>query len=79
LFITLMHYYFFIKLVCLCMIVGWIYVFCHISAKNGKKKNKKHKLRSTICMHCTGMSCSLDPMFVLNCLTALKMFPFYCD
>ena len=51
----------------------------HISAKNGKKKNKKHKLRSTICMHCTGMSCSLDPMFVLNCLTALKMFPFYCD
>jgi hypothetical protein len=39
----------------------------HISTKNGKKNNKKHKLRSTICMHCTGMSCSLDPMFVLNC------------
>ena len=38
----------------------------HISTKNGKKKNKKHKLRSTMCMHCTGMSCSLDPMFVLH-------------
>ena len=38
----------------------------HISTKNGKKKNKKHKLRITICMHCTGMSCLLDPMFVLN-------------
>ena len=38
----------------------------HISTKNARKKNKKHKLRSTICMHCTGMSCSLDPMFVLN-------------
>jgi hypothetical protein len=23
----------------------------HISTKNGKNKNKKHKLRSTICMH----------------------------
>jgi hypothetical protein len=38
----------------------------HISTKNGKKKNKKDMLRSTICMHCTGMSCSLNPMFVLN-------------
>ena len=41
----------------------------HISTKNGKNKNnKKHNLRSTICMHCTGMSCSLDHMFVCYCV-----------
>ena len=52
----------------------------HISTKNGKKKKEqKHKLRSTICMHCTGMSCSLDPMFVVDFQTATKMFPFYID